>query len=156
RSRKSAPCGLLRVPRRDYPAGRQLARHPVDSLAVGSRLRAVSAFAKIPRGRNAKEGSRPGKAGEWRRQVDNRGGERNLTRPALIRLGALCVVGVGLLVAGGTASATTGTHIIASSGTIVVPNAPAPVATPFSSLEIRPGDDGDPLPAGAHVPNPGL
>jgi hypothetical protein len=79
-----------------------------------------------------------------------------LTHPRLIRLAALCVVAVGLLVAGGTASATTGTHIIASSGTIVVPNAPAPVATPFSSLEIRPGDDGDPLPAGAHVPNPGL
>jgi hypothetical protein len=79
-----------------------------------------------------------------------------LTHPRLVRLAALCAVATGVLVAGGTAPAATGTHVIPSSGTIVVPDAPAPVAGPVTSLEVRPGDkDGDPLPAGADVPNPG-
>lgn len=56
---------------------------------------------------------------------------------------------------GGTAPAATGTHFIPSSGTIAVPDAPAAVAGPITTLEVRPGLDGDPLPKGADVPRPG-
>jgi hypothetical protein len=76
-----------------------------------------------------------------------------LTHPRLIRFAALCVAAAGLLAVGGTAPAATGTHVIPSSGTIAVPDAPAPVAGPQGTLEIRPGaPDADPLPKGAKIP----
>jgi hypothetical protein len=62
-----------------------------------------------------------------------------LTHRRLLRLVALLAIAFGLFVVTGTAPASTLTREIPSGGTFLVPNAPAPVAGPLTSLELRPG-----------------